>query len=180
MTLRTHMLPVAAPRSLRRLPATVLLAGVLTLSLAGCGPEANKEQARQNIDNAVDKTEKATAAAANKAADLAEKARDNTVSFFKSAEVKQDVEAAKQAVKNAGAELGSKTNDTALTVSVSAAIARDPELGPRNIDVASHGGTVQLSGSAPSAAAKTRAEQIARTVNGVDAVDNRIAVTATQ
>ncbi|OUM02034.1 BON domain-containing protein [Variovorax sp. JS1663] len=170
------------PASLLRLQGIFLLAGVLVFSLAGCGerPEANKEQARQNIDNAVDKTQDATVAAARKAADLAEKARDNTVSYFKSPEVKQDVEAAKQAVKNAGATLSSKTNDTAITASVSAAIARDPELGPRNIDVASQAGTVRLSGSAPSAEAKSRAEQIARTVNGVDAVDNRIAVTTTQ
>ncbi|GAA4337752.1 hypothetical protein GCM10023165_16000 [Variovorax defluvii] len=155
---------------------------VFSLTVAGCGerPEAGKEQARQNIDNAVEQTKDATAAAARKAADLAEKARDNTVSFFKSPEVKQDVEAAKQAVKNAGAQLGSKTNDAALTASVSAAIARDPELGPRHIDVASQDGTVRLSGSAPSAEARSRAEQIARTVQGVDAVDNQIAVTATQ
>jgi osmotically-inducible protein OsmY len=36
---------------------------------------------------------------------------------------------------------------------------------------------VKLSGSAPSAEAKSRAEQIARTVSGVDSVDNRLTVT---
>jgi hyperosmotically inducible protein len=91
--------------------------------------------------------------------------------------VKEDIDAAKQALKNAGNGLGSTANDTAITASVSAAIARDPELGPRQIEVVSKSGAVKLSGSAPTAEAKSRAEQIARTVSGVDSVDNRLTVT---
>ncbi|KWT82722.1 MULTISPECIES: BON domain-containing protein [unclassified Variovorax] len=155
----------------------VLLACAAMAALAGCS-DRDAAQSRENVDAAVEKTQDATLSAARKAADLAEKARDNTVNYFKSPDVKEDVDAAKQALKNAGSALSSSTNDTAITASVSAAIARDPELGPRQIDVASNAGTVRLSGSAPSAEAKSRAEQIARTVNGVDKVDNRITVTA--
>jgi osmotically-inducible protein OsmY len=128
----------------------------------------------------VEKTEQATVAGAHKAAELAEKARDNTVSFFKSPEVKHDMEAAKEKLKDAGAALGSDTNDAALSASVHAAIVRDPELSAGRIDVDARHGAVRLNGTAPNAAAKSRAEQIARTVNGVDSVDNRLAVTATQ
>jgi hyperosmotically inducible protein len=161
-----------------RLHGAVLVAGAMTVALAGCS-DREAAQSRENVDAAVEKTQDATVAAARKAADLAEKARDNTVNYFKSPDVKEDVDAAKQALKNAGGALGSSASDTAVTASVSAAIARDPELGPRQIDVAANAGTVRLSGSAPSAEAKSRAEQIARTVNGVDKVDNRIKVTAT-
>ena len=161
---------------LLRLNGALLVAGALGLALAGCS-ESEKAETKKNVDTAVDKTEDATVAAARKAAELAEKARDNTVNYFKSPDVKEDIDAAKQALKNAGSSLGSTANDTAMTASVSAAIARDPELGPRQIEVASKAGTVRLSGSAPSAEAKSRAEQIARTVSGVDRVDNRLTVT---
>ena len=161
-----------------RLHGAVLVAGAMIAALAGCS-DREAAKSRENVDAAVEKTQDATVAAARKAADLAEKARDNTVNYFKSPDVKEDVDAAKQALKNAGGALSSSANDTAVTASVSAAIARDPELGPRQIDVASNAGIVRLSGSAPSAEAKSRAEQIARTVNGVDKVDNRITVTAT-
>lgn len=155
-----------------------LVAGAVMAALAGCS-DREAAESRENVDAAVEKTQDATVAAARKAAELAEKARDNTVNYFKSPDVKEDVDAAKQALKNAGSALGSSANDTAVTASVSAAIARDPELGPRQIDVTSNAGAVRLSGSAPSAEAKARAEQIARTVNGVDKVDNQITVTAT-
>ena len=158
------------------------LLGALAVAVLAALPACNDRQAaneRKNVDAAVEKTQDATVHAARKAADLAEKARDNTVDYFKSPEVKQDIDAAKQVLKNAGSTLGSAADDTAVTASVSAAIARDPELGPRHIAVASNAGAVRLSGSAPSAAAKSRAEQIARTVKGVGSVDNRITVTAT-
>jgi hyperosmotically inducible protein len=164
------------PRLLRGRCA-LLLAGAVLASLSACN-DREAADSRANVDAAVEKSKDATVSAARKAADLADKARDNTVNYFKSPDVKQDVDAARQALKNAGGALSSSANDTAITASVSAAIARDPELGPRHIDVASSAGTVRLSGSAPSSEAKTRAEQIARTVNGVDKVDNRITVTA--
>jgi hypothetical protein len=161
---------------LLHLNCAFLAAGAIVVALAACS-EHDKAESRKNVDAAVAKTEDATAAAARKTAELAEKARDNTVDYFKSPEVKKDVDAAKQALKNAGHTLSSTANDTALTASVSAAIARDPELGPRKIEVASNAGTVRLSGSAPSVEAKSRAEQIARTVKGVDSVDNQLTVT---
>ncbi|VTU21438.1 periplasmic protein [Variovorax sp. PBS-H4] len=164
------------PRLLRS-PYAFVLAGAVLASLSACS-DREAAESRANVDAAVEKSKDATVSAAHKAADLADKARDNTVNYFKSPGVKEDVDAAKQALKNAGGALSSSANDAAVTASVSAAIARDPELGPRQIDVASSAGTVRLSGSAPSAEAKTRAEQIARTVNGVDKVDNRITVTA--
>ena len=157
---------------LLRLNCAFLVAGAIVAALAACS-ESEKAESRKNVDTAVEKTEDATVAAARKAADLAEKARDNTVSYFKSPDVKEDIDAARQALKNAGSALGSSANDTAITASVSAAIARDPELGPRQIEVASKSGAVKLSGWAPPAEAQTPAQPIARPGNGGATGDNR-------
>jgi hypothetical protein len=125
------------PRALKPGRLALCVAAAAILSLTACSDEAGNQSAERKVDSAVEKTKDATAAAARKAAELAEKARDNTVNYFKSPDVKEDIDAAKQALKNAGSSLGSTANDTAMTASVSAAIARDPELGPRQIEVAS-------------------------------------------
>lgn len=157
--------------------ALCVVAGAI-LSLAACSDQASRN-AEKEVDAAVEKTKDATVAGARKAAELAEKARDNTKAYFESPEVKRDVAAAKDAVKNAGTALTAKTDDAAITASVMAALARDPELSARRIDVRTSAGAVQLAGPAPSKEAKARAETIARAVKGVSAVDNRLEVTAT-
>ncbi|MDM0039351.1 hypothetical protein QTH89_23135 [Variovorax sp. J22G21] len=71
------------------------------LALAACTDHAGKEPSREQVNAAVDKTEAAAIAAAKKAAELAETARDKTVAFAKSPQVKQDAENAKQALERA-------------------------------------------------------------------------------
>ena len=71
----------------------------------------------------------------------------------------------------------STTDDAAITLSVSSALAKDPELSAIRIDdVETKGGTVRLAGPAPNAAAKARAGEIAKAVNGVATVDNQLVV----
>ena len=82
-----------------KLTLGMLVAAVL--SLVACTDHAGKEPTREQVNAAVDKTEAAAIAAARKAAELAEKARDKTVAFAKSPQVKQDAENAKQAVERA-------------------------------------------------------------------------------
>jgi len=150
------------------------------LSLAACSDRGSRETSgQQSIDSAVEKTQDATVAAARKAAELAEKARDNTKAYFESPEVKRDAAALKDSLKSAGGVLAAKTDDAAITASVTAAIARDPELSVRRIDVSTSAGAVHLAGPAPSTEAKARAETLARGVKGVSSVDNRLDVTAT-
>jgi hyperosmotically inducible protein len=72
---------------------SVLLAASGVLALAACTDRTAHESAGQQLDSAVNKTEKATAAAAEKAAELAETARDKTKAYFNSPEVKQDAAA---------------------------------------------------------------------------------------
>lgn len=158
---------------------SALMAASCVLALTACTDRtAKNESAGQQLDAAVDKTEKATAAAAEKAAELAEAARDKTKAYFNSPEVRQDVGAVKDAVKNLGGAAVSTTDDAAITMSVSSALAKDPELNAAHIDVQTKAGTVRLAGAAPAASAKARAEQIAKGVKGVGAVDNALEVRA--
>src|SRR5438045_3247884 len=80
----------------------VLLAASSVLAIAACTDRTADESAGQKLDSVVKKTEKATAAAAEKAAELAETARDKTKAYFSSPEVRQDAAAVKDAVKNLG------------------------------------------------------------------------------
>jgi len=156
--------------------ALMLATCALALALAACTDRAGNESASGQLDSAADKTEQATIAAARKAAELAEVARDKTKDFVTSPEVKEDAAAVKNALKNLGTAAVSTTDDAAITLSVSSALAKDPELSAIRIDVETKGGTVRLAGPAPNAAAKARAGEIAKAVNGVATVDNQLVV----
>jgi hyperosmotically inducible protein len=67
-------------------------------------------------------------------------------------------------------------DDAAITASVSAGLAKDPDLSAIKINVDTKGGAVSLKGPAPTAAAKARAEEIAKGVQGVTSVDNQLEV----
>ena len=75
------------------------------LALTACDDKGKKISAGQELDHAIAQTEQAAVAAGRKAAELAETARDKTVAFAKSPEVRRDVAAAKDAVKRAGDKL---------------------------------------------------------------------------
>ncbi len=80
--------------------ALILAAAVL--SLAACGDRAGRETGgQQNIEAAAQKTKDAAIAAGHKAAELADKARDNTKAYLNSPEVRQRAADAKNAVKDA-------------------------------------------------------------------------------
>ena len=59
-----------------------------------------------------------------------------------------------------------------------AALAKDKDLSAIKIDVDTQNGVVTLSGPAPTATAKQRASEIARTVKGVSSVNNQLTVKA--
>lgn len=129
-------------------------------------------------DHSTNEVERAAAAAGNKAAELAETARDKTRAFINSPETKQDAEAVKNAIKNAGSAAVASVDDAAITLSVTKALAKDTELSASRIDVDTKDGVVRLAGPAPSAAAKLRATELAASVQGVKTVDNALEVRA--
>ena len=72
--------------------------------------------------------------------------------------------------------VGTALSDTAITTKVKAAFAGDKTVSATTIHVTTKKGEVQLSGAAKSAAEKQRAEDIARTTDGVRNVRNAITV----
>ena len=80
--------------------AMAITAALLALSACNDRP-ASSAQTQRDIDAAAEKTKDAAVSAGHKAADLADKARDNTREFFNSPKVQQDMANAKAAVKGA-------------------------------------------------------------------------------
>ncbi|AGU51346.1 putative periplasmic phospholipid-binding protein [Variovorax paradoxus B4] len=145
----------------------VLLAGA-ALTLAACDNAGNRT-AGEKLDSAIAKTEKAADTAAAKTAEALKDAKAKVDASSTAAEVKD-------AAKSAGAAVSATVDDAAITASVSAGLAKDPDLSAIKIDVDTKGGVVSLKGPAPTAAAKARAEEIAKGVQGVTSVNNQLEV----
>lgn len=71
---------------------------------------------------------------------------------------------------------GEYVDSAAITTKVKAELIRDPVTKASQISVETFKDTVQLSGFVDSAASKSRAEQIARNVQGVRSVKNDLVV----
>jgi hypothetical protein len=144
------------PMNIRR--STLLIAATITLLLAGglaaCS-DANKT-AGEKVDAAVASTER------------------------KADEVKADIKEGAADVKDAAAKATASAkqmvSDATITTSVNAELAKDSSLSALKINVDSKDGRVALIGSAPDAAAKAHATQLAAAVDGVKSVDNRLMV----
>jgi|UPI000482CD5B osmotically-inducible protein OsmY len=145
--------------------ALMLASGALVLS--ACGDRAGNETAGQKVDSAIAKTEQAGSNA---------KAKSEASAASAESSMKQGAADAKESVKSAGATVAGAVDDATITAAVSSGLAKDPDLSAIKIDVDTKGGTVSLSGPAPSAAAKARAEEIAKSVKGVSAVNNNLEV----
>lgn len=92
----------------------------------------------------------------------------------------QDARQAGQELKAAGSEamdtIARGAADAAITAKVNAALAADDQLKALSIDVDTTNGRVQLTGTAPSPEARERATTLARAVDGVIEVDNRLSI----
>jgi hyperosmotically inducible protein len=164
--------PTAMPHS--RTWLAVLVAGA-ALTLAACDKSDNRT-AGEKLDGAVAKTEQAADTAAAKTEQALKDAKAKADASGTTAEVKEGMANVKEAAKEAGAAVSATVDDAAITASVSAGLAKDPDLSAIKINVDTKGGAVSLKGPAPSAAAKARAEEIAKGVQGVTSVDNQLDV----
>jgi len=163
---------IAMPHS--RAWLAVLVAGA-ALTLAACDKSDNRT-AGEKLDSAVAKTEQAADTAAAKTEQALKDAKAKADTSGVTADVKEGMANAKEAARNAGAAVSATVDDAAITASVTAGLAKDPDLSAIKIDVDTKGGAVSLKGPAPSAAAKARAEEIAKGVQGVTSVDNQLDV----
>jgi osmotically-inducible protein OsmY len=82
----------------------------------------------------------------------------------------------KTSAANAAKTTSRALDDTAITAGVKAGLAGDPDLKTLDIRVETKDGRTSLHGSAPNAAARDRAQQIASAVTGVISVDNQLAI----
>jgi len=166
------------------LPSTgrmVLVAGgaALALALVGCDRADNKT-AGQQLDTAIAKTEQAARNAKATTESLAADAKAKIDEKAPAAEsaMKDGAARASEATREAGSAIAGAVDDATITATVSAGLAKDSELSALRIDVDTRAGVVTLKGPAPTAAAKARAEEIARSVKGVSRVDNALEVRA--
>jgi len=81
-----------------------------------------------------------------------------------------------EATARATGVVAEKAKDAMITAAVNGALAADASLSALRIDVDTTDGRVVLKGSAPDAAARDRATQLARGIDGVLTVDNRLTV----
>ena len=80
------------------------------------------------------------------------------------------------AVTRSQETVGQYVDDATITTQIKSRWIADPTVDAASFKVETLKGTVQISGFAKNAAEKAKAEQIARGVNGVVAVQNSIAV----
>jgi hyperosmotically inducible protein len=140
----------------------------LAFGLAACNKAAEDGQsAGQKLDSAISNTEKAV----DNAAANASAAASNSADAVKNAAVD-----AKDAAKDAGNAVASAADAATITAAVNAGLIKDAELSAIKIDVDTKDGVVTLSGEAPNLAAKDRAGDIAKAVQGVSAVNNNLTV----
>jgi len=165
----TISIQTSASRTRTWLAVLVIAGG--SLALGACDRNDGRT-AGEKLDSAVARTGQAVDTARDKTVQMAEEAKAK----IDSQSVKDGAANAKEAVKDAGSAVANTVDDAAITAAVSAGLAKDPDLSAIKIDVDTKAGAVSLQGPAPSAAAKERAEQIAKGVQGVTSVDNRLEV----
>ncbi len=73
---------------------------------------------------------------------------------------------------------GQTVDDAAITAKVKSQLLADPDVSALNVNVTTFKGQVQLSGYVDSANQRSKAEQIAKNVEGVKAVSNDLIVKA--
>ena len=157
-------------------PVLVLTSLALALVLSACNKHDDAKTAGQKLDSAIDQTEQAAALARAKTEQSAVQAKAKTEAAF--ANAGEALKNAASAAKGAASKASEKIDDMAITAAVSSGLAKDPDLSAFKINVDTKDGAVILNGSAPTEAARERAGTIAKTVNGVHSVDNKLTLKA--
>ena len=152
---------------------------VFMLALSACNKQDDKTVG-QKLDSAIEKTSEVAAQAKAKTEQSAEQARIKTEETFANAGValKNATQKAEASIKDVAGKASEKMDDFAITTAVSAGIAKDSELSLLKIKVETKDGVVTLNGTAPAEAAREKASALAKAVQGVRSVDNKLVVKA--
>lgn len=132
------------------------LAVATLISISACDQRKDDRTVGQKVDSAIATAEQKTDKAA--------------------AEMKKDTAAARESTGKAVDAVGSKLKDAAITTGINAELARDATLSALKIDVDTNGGKVAMHGTAPDVAARERATQLAKKIDGVVSVDNQLQI----
>ena len=92
------------------------------------------------------------------------------------ASAQAEMKDAKEATKDAAANVGAAVTDAMITTKINAALVADDQLKALKINVDTKDGKVVLTGVAPDAGSRDRATTMAKAVDGVVDVDNRLTV----
>ena len=139
----------------------------VSIALVGCNKSVDDRTPGQVVDRTITQVEQEAREMKQQAAAGIEKAED------KAKAATQDLRDAGQQVTEA---VGHRVADAVITAEINAELAKDSRLSALKINVDTVGGKVSLNGSAPDAASKARATQLAAAVKGVTSVDNRLTV----
>ncbi|WP_431099591.1 BON domain-containing protein [Polaromonas aquatica] len=139
------------------------------MALSACNKQDEGKTAGQQLDSAIAKTEEAAARA---------KAKAESEMASVGAAVKNATQGAESSAKDMTAKAGETIDDLTITTTVTAGFAKDPDLSVLKINVDTRNGAVTLNGSAPTAAARDKAAALAKTVRGVNSVNNKLVVKA--
>ncbi|HJT65705.1 MAG TPA: BON domain-containing protein [Pyrinomonadaceae bacterium] len=154
----------------QRLLGLIALA-VVSLMLPGCDNNANNNaNANANLNGNRN---------GNLAASPTPVANTNTNRAPTREEYERNKEQYQREAKGSGRTIGSGVNDGWLWVKTRFDLAAADDLRDSTINVDVDNAVVTLSGTVASAAQKTRAEQVAKTVEGVKSVRNQLKVSAT-
>jgi len=152
-----------------------IAAATLLLSLIGCNQGGNNNNTRANANNAN------ANANANTNSNLSANANTNanTRRAPTREEYERDKERYQREAKQAGRTVGTGLNDGWLWVKTRFDLAAADDLRDSTINVDVSNAVVTLSGTVANAAQKTKAEQVAKSVEGVKSVKNMLKVSAT-
>ncbi len=143
--------------------------GVLfaAVALSACNKRDDSQTVGQNVDSAV-----------AKAGEQVDAAKDAMASDATAAQAgaSQALGEAKQATGDAARAAGEVLADSGITAQIKSSLAADAELKVLDISVETQAGHAALRGTAPNAAARDRAAELATAVQGVVAVDNQLTV----
>lgn len=94
------------------------------------------------------------------------------------AALKDATQSAESSAQALAGKAGEKIDHLAITAAVLAGFAKDSDLSILKIKVDTRSGAVTLNGTAPSEAAREKASDIAKTVKGVNSVENKLILSA--
>ena len=121
----------------------------VVFAVTACQPEPDEKTLGQKLDQGIANTEQTA---------------------------QRGMDKAEEKMESAASSVALATTDAAITTSINAALVNDPQLSALRIDVDTQEGRVNLSGKAPDESSKTRATTLAKAVEGVKSVENRLVV----